>query len=304
MSINKVSDRRGRASIIKARVALLVVLVALPQCRSTRPETPERPVVAPRRYTCQRASQRPVIDGRLDEPVWRSAQATQDFVGIEGLHTPPPPYATRARLLWDGDYLYVAAELQDPAVRARLTRRDDVVYHDNDFEVFLDPDGDARHYIEIEINALNTVFDLLLERTYREGGPARREWNVEGLVSAVSVDGTLNDPSDVDRGWFVEMAIPWSAIAPYAKTPCPPRAGDVWRMNFSRVQWPHGVQGGPELVRKGIESNWVWTPQGVVDMHIPQHWGFVEFSDEVVTICDESPINRPNRARHGAGIRP
>ena len=116
-------------------------------------------------------------------------------------------------MLWDGDHLYIGAWLEDHDVWATLTDRDSIIYHDNDFEVFIDPDGDGRDYFEIEVNALGTVFDLLLERTYRAGGPARHSWNLAGLSLAVVVDGTLNDPNDIDRGWSVEMAIPWGALA-------------------------------------------------------------------------------------------
>ena len=182
-------------------------------------------------------------------------------------------------MLWDDENLYVAADIEEPDVRATLTERDSIVYHDNDFEVFIDPDGDARDYFEIEVNALNTVFDLFLERTYREGGPVHHEWNLTGLKTAVLIYGTLNHPGDRDDGRSVELALPWRALAESRGMRTPPQAGDVWRMNFSRVQWPDNLRGGsPELVGKGIEDNWVWSPQGEIDMHIPQRWGFVEFS--------------------------
>lgn len=177
--------------------------------------------------------------------------------------------------------MYVAAELDEPNVRGRIRRRDAIVYHDNDFEVFLDPDGDGRNYFEIEVNALNTVFDLLLERSYREGGPAWHDWDVPGLRSAARIRGSLNDPADSDEAWTVEMAIPWAALRDHTTAALPPVPGDIWRVNFSRVQWPdHMVGGGPDLVRKGIEDNWVWSPMGEVDMHLPSRWGFLEFVRE------------------------
>ena len=182
------------------------------------------------------------------------------------------------RMLWDERYLYIAAELQEPHVRATLTQRDSIVFKDNDFEVFLDPDGDARNYYEIEINAWNTIFDLLLVRSYRNNGPALHDWNLSGLLSAVFVDGTINDPSDIDGGWTVEMALPWAALGEYAGVPAPPATGDVWRMNFSRVQWPHRVvHGRYGNMPEAKEDNWVWSPQGLVDMHLPHRWGYVEF---------------------------
>jgi hypothetical protein len=182
-------------------------------------------------------------------------------------------------MLWDDEYLYIAAQLEEPHVWGTLKKHDEIVFHDNDFEIFIDPDGDCRDYYEIEINPLGTIFDLLLERTYADGGPALHDWNLEGLKSAVHVDGTLNDPSDVDRGWSVEFALPWSSLAEYANGPPPPQEGAAWRMNFSRVEWRQRiVDGRYEKIPDTPENNWVWSPQHVVNMHVPQCWGYVWFS--------------------------
>jgi hypothetical protein len=139
-------------------------------------------------------------------------------------------------------YLYIAAELEEPQLWATLTERDSIVFHDNDFEVFLNPTGDNHRYYEIEINALNTIFDLFLPKPYRDGGPADHGWDVKGLISAVHIDGTLNDPRDTDRGWSVELAFPWSAFDRHGGAKRPPRDGDQWRINFSRVQWDLDVK--------------------------------------------------------------
>jgi hypothetical protein len=95
----------------------------------------------------------------------------------------------------------------------------------------------------------------------------------------VLVNGTLNDPSDTDRAWSVELALLWTSLAEAAHRPAPPHDGDTWRMNFSRVEWPTRiVEGHYEKVPDTPENNWVWSPQGVIDMHRPERWGFVGFS--------------------------
>lgn len=59
----------------------------------------------------------------------------------------------------------------------------------------------------------------------------------------------------------------------------PPRDGDQWRINFSRVQWRHEVKDGKYQKVKGTkEDNWVWSPQGVINMHRPETWGYLQFS--------------------------
>jgi hypothetical protein len=180
-------------------------------------------------------------------------------------------------MLWDDDYFYIGATLEEPHVWAALTQHDSVIFHDNDFEVFLNPSGDGRNYFEFEINALNTGWDLFLPKPYRQGGRADNSWEIPGLRTAVAVDGTINDSRDRDRGWTVEIAFPWSAFRERsgAGRPAP---GDEWRINFSRVEWRLNVTDGKYEKPAGQrEDNWVWSPQGTVNMHVPEQWGYVRF---------------------------
>ena len=231
----------------------------------------------PKRYACHRAPSAVRVDGRLDDAAWKHAAWTDAFVDIQGASQPRPRFRTRAKMLWDDEYLYIGAELEEPHVWATLTEHDSVIFRDNDFEVFLNPSGDGRNYFEFEINALNTGWDLFLAKPYREGGKADNSWDIPGLRTAVAMDGTLNDASDRDRGWTVEIAFPWKAFASRAPVRRP-QPGDSWRVNFSRVEWQ--IEDGGKEYRKVAgkpEDNWVWSPQGVINMHVPERWGFVEF---------------------------
>jgi hypothetical protein len=233
----------------------------------------------PLTYSCPRAGQPVQIDGKLDDAAWSRATWTADFVDIEGAAKPRPRFRTRAKMLWDADYFYFAAEMEEPHVWAKLTNHDAVIFHDNDFEIFLNPTGDTLNYFEFEINARNTGWDLFLPKPYKKGGKADNSWEIPGLKTAVHVDGTLNDPSDTDRGWTVEIAIPWAAFrsrAPIER----PAPGSQWRVNFSRVEWLTDIRGGDYVKRPGKrEDNWVWSPQGLIDMHVPERWGFVRFEN-------------------------
>lgn len=230
------------------------------------------------------------MDGSLDHEVWDRAPWTEPFMDIEGPdHVPQPWLLTRAKLLWDSDALYIGAEMEEPHLWATLTERDSVIFQDNDFEVFLDPDDDGENYVELEINALNTVWDLRLPVPYRKGGSADSEFRLQGLKTAVQRSGTLNDPSDIDRGWSVTVAIPWRALASVSERRLPPRDGERWRLNFSRVQWDlEAVEGGYRKVPERPEHNWVWSPQWVVDMHRPRRWGYLEFQDEPRPVAEEA----------------
>ncbi len=183
-------------------------------------------------------------------------------------------------MLWDDTCLYIGAELEEPHLWATLTERDSVIFQDNDFEVFIDPDGDSLNYVELEINALNTVWDLLLRKPYRQGGEAESSFTLKGLQTAVKLDGKLNDPQDSDKGWALTIAIPWLAFAHLGNASLPPVVGDVWRINFSRVQWDLEVADGHyRKIPERPEHNWVWSPQWQIDMHQPEHWGYLEFAN-------------------------
>lgn len=237
--------------------------------------------IAPQGYVCGFAAESLKVDGRLEEALWKAAPWTEAFVDIEGDRKPKPRLRTRAKMLWDREYFYIAAQLDEPHVWGTLTKHDAVIFQDNDFEVFIDPDGDNHEYYEFEMNALNTTWDLFLPRPYKDAGTADNRWEIPGLQSAVHVQGTLNDPSDKDEGWSVEIAIPWKVLAEYAHRPAPPSHGDTWRVNFSRVEWQQEVvEGKYRKVPDTKEDNWVWSPQGIIDMHRPERWGFVQFSKE------------------------
>ena len=46
-------------------------------------------------------------------------------------------------------------------------------------QVFIDPDGDNHNYYEFEMNALNTVWELVLRKPYKDGGPCLNPYNLD-----------------------------------------------------------------------------------------------------------------------------
>lgn len=232
----------------------------------------------PKQYEAKRAAAAPVIDGRLDDAAWRAAAWTDWFIDIEGNAKPKPRFKTRAKMAWDEHYFYIAAEMEEPDLWAVYRDHDSVIFHQHDFEAFFDPDGDTLHYFEFEMNVLNTTWDLYLPKPYRFGGKADNGWEMPGAKTAVRAEGTINEPSDRDKGWTVEMAFPWTAFNRGPRPALPPRPGESWRVNFSRVEWQLLVKDGRYEKKPGTkEDNWVWSPQGVVNMHVPEKWGVVRF---------------------------
>lgn len=236
---------------------------------------------APKTYVCHKADKLILVDGKLNDDAWSNVQWTDSFVDIEGSLKPDPFYDTKAKMTWDDNYFYFGAYLEDPHVWASITARDAVVYKDNDFEIFLDPDGDTHNYYELEVNAFETEWDLILLKPYHDAdGVALDSWDIPGLISKVHVDGTINDPSDMDKGWSVEIAIPWRSLIGNFRSKTPPKEGETWKVNFSRVHWDTEIKDGKYVKTDNPEFNWVWSPQGHIYMHFPHFWGLVQFSEK------------------------
>jgi len=260
-------------------------------------------------YTCLRVNVDLPVNGRLDHPVWKKAPRSSRFVDmVSGV---PGFFDTRMAALWNERTLYIGFWIAESDIRAQITRRDDFVYRENDVEVFIEG---RDCYYEFQINALGTVyevfyiwqdaytpssrfncpeFDLLKREVDVLGGfqdstrfgkhPRGRrwaimDWDFPGLKSAVTVDGTLNDPATVDKEWRVELAFPWKGMRvldPERKLP--PRPGDIWRMDFSRFERLefNGVTADPH-------PGWSHSPHGVYDSHLPEAFSRVFFSDQLV----------------------
>ncbi|WP_221284843.1 carbohydrate-binding family 9-like protein [Mucilaginibacter sp. SP1R1] len=239
----------------------------------------------PEGYVVKHTAQAPAIDGDINDAVWQQARWTNDFVDIEGSLKPRPALQTNIKMLWDDSCLYIAARIHDPQVWARIKNHDEIVYHDNDFEIFIDPANTGHNYYEIEVNAVNTIFDLFLPKPYRSHGSAVIGWDAKGLRSAVKIQGTLNNTADTDEGWTVELAIPFKAVNPGFMAVVP-HDGSLWRINFSRVEYDTEIKNGQNVKLKDAasgrdlpEHNWVWSAQGVINMHFPERWGYLLFSN-------------------------
>ncbi len=248
-------------------------------------------------YHCRRAVEPFTLDGRLDKPFWDTALFTAPFIDIEGEHKPAPRFRTQVKLLWDDKNLYIGARLEGNEIWGTVKERDAVIFQDNDFEIFIDPDSDTQQYYEFEMNALNTVWDLFLPAAYRDNGNALNGYDIQGLRTAVYLDGRLNDPSAANKSWSAEIVIPFASVNECLPHKRAPQNGEYYRLNFSRVQWKTDVIEGsyqkctdPATGKFLPEDNWVLAPTGVINIHYPELWAFVFFTE---TEEDETACNIP-----------
>jgi hypothetical protein len=213
-------------------------------------------------YVVHRARSPIQIDGVLAEPAWDRAEKAGPFV--RSLDGKPCTASTEARLLWDDDNLYVAFLSQDPDVSGAFFKDDEKLYTSNVVEIFLNPSGDLSRYAEIEVAPTNALFDASFS-----GGPRKNmdlSWSSQAR-HAVHVDGTLNDPRDVDQGWTVELAIPFSALPGMQKPR--PSPGDKWRFNLFRLRQGPGQPGEGQA----------YSPPMVGDFHALDRFGTLRFED-------------------------
>lgn len=271
---------------MKNALILSLTLIVFSSCNQ-KPDSEilELQFPIPKKYEILK-TQKPIsIDGKANESSWDYASWTDSFIDIEGNKNPIPYYDTRVKMLWDDDFVYFYAEMEEEHVWGDITERDAVIFRNNDFEIFIKPNQFQPYYAEFEVNALGTLWELFLARPYRRNGPVLNQWDVNETQIGIDIRGTLNDPSDVDTGWNIEMAIPIQAIKDIDRG-SEVKEGSMWRVNFSRVQWQHQVKNGIYSRKQDAngkllpENNWVWSEQSAIAMHRPEHWGYLFFTDE------------------------
>ncbi|MCU7494116.1 MAG: carbohydrate-binding family 9-like protein [Ignavibacteria bacterium] len=247
---------------------------------------------SPRHYVCYRADGKINIDGKMDEESWQSAPWSDAFVDVAGGKKPAPEFNSRVKMLWDDNFLYIAARLEEPDVWATLRERDTTIYEDNNFEVFIDPDGDSQNYYEFEINALNTFWDLLMTKPYRVGGFPVSAWDMRGIKTEVGIQGTINNPGDRDSSWTVELAFPLKVLMQSSGHKGLPKDNEQWRVNFTRVEWGVSSIEGKYKRKDDQTSYWAWSPIGRVDYHYPEMYGYVQFSRNIAGTKEDNFIQR------------
>lgn len=234
------------------------VIAATVQIRGKRPPLPEASAM-------RIEGDKPlVVDGKLDEPAWQKAVWTKAFVPPNGADGPAP--VSKAAFLWTPTMLYIGVQSEDTDVWTDFKDRDSNTWEQEVIEVFLDPDGDQKDYLELQVTPANVVFDARFP-THRSDLAAARAWNMAGFLTGAFVDGTLNNRDDQDKGYTVEMGIP-VAEAPGAPHN-PIAAGDVWRLNVFRWDWPKG----------GKQVAAAFSPPVVPDFHALDKFGRLRFVD-------------------------
>lgn len=170
------------------------------------------------------------IDGQDDEPAWRRAAVVDNF-RIPGPAGGQPKTGTKAKLLWDRDYLYFFAEMEDHDLYADITEHNGRLWHNDVFELFLKPADEKPAYYEFEVNPAGATLELFFPARDAGGYDRFKDKTKIEFKTAVRLQGTLNLHDGKDKGWSTEGRIRWRDFAP---TGGGPKAGDVWNFAFCR----------------------------------------------------------------------
>jgi hypothetical protein len=212
------------------------------------------------RYEVKRAVAPIVIDGKLDDPSWKTAASIQFVFPWES--QTGAKQNTVAKLLWDDQYLYVGYECQDTDIVAVHTERDDPTYRDDAVEIFINPKPSQTGVsFGLEMNARAVLYDYLMY----DASYAMKRFNLSGVKLLTNIRGTLNARGDQDSGWTLEVAIPWENFEELAKRPV---NGTIWTANLNR--WD-GVEPNRRL------SQWSDSQMKTPNPHAPKRFGELLF---------------------------
>jgi len=212
-------------------------------------------------YICNFTDHNFKIDGIENELFWKNI----DAIWL----TPNKKESLKAKSwfksAWNEDYLFFLFWIEDKDIKATMSQRDDHIWHEEVMEIFIDADANPKTYYEFEWNALNTLLDLYVLNPNCNRDVIRQwwDWDCEGLLSAVNIKGTIGDSSDVDQGWFLEVAIPFSQIQ--TSKNIPPKNGGIWRFDITRRE-------GTE--NEGTLQKSSWIPPST---HFPLSYGKLIF---------------------------
>ncbi len=157
-----------------------------------------------------KTSSKITIDGRADEASWQNAKA-HSFENFYKFEKPSDKQNSRFKMLWDEEHIYFFFECDDQFITAREQNQDGEPYFDDCAEIFLIPkDAKINMHLRYEVNLYKSSNDFVfINDIYDNENFVVKSFNPDFDVE-VTVNGSINDNSDIDKGWTMEFAIPIS----------------------------------------------------------------------------------------------
>jgi hypothetical protein len=185
-------------------------------------------------YKCTWRTDKIKIDGILNEAAWdhKNVEVLDNF--MVSWEKRKPKTATKARLVWDNDYLYFCAEMEDSDLYADVKEPNGKTWTNDVFELFFKPSAKKLDYYEFQVNAANTPLQLHFPSRGAGGYQRFAPLTPVTMESTVKLHGTLNNHTDQDKGWTVEGRIPWTA---FKATGGRPKSGERWHFALCRYDY-------------------------------------------------------------------
>lgn len=198
----------------------------------------------PSKFECRWTDTPISIDGNGSDPAWKQAQPIAAFhLPWLGDKARMARTATKAKLLWDREYLYFFAEMEDSDLFADITQHDGELWKNDVFELFFRPDSTKPGYYEFQVNAAEAIYDAFYPKFDLDAMAKQSKIGEFHVEAKVKLNGTLNKRDDVDKGWSVEGRIPWTD---FIRTGGRPEPGEKWKLNLCRYDY-HKDWKEPEL---------------------------------------------------------
>ena len=229
-----------------------------------------------------RAEAPPSIDGRLDEPSWRSAESAGNFRQYEPNEGQAATERTEVRVLYDNSSLYVGVRLYDTEpgkIVTRLSRRDDNPDADR-FTFYIDPLHDRLTGAAFEVSAAGAQRDSIISNDTNRDSSWDAVWE-----AVVSID---------DEGWTAEIRVPLSQLR-FLKSD-----HQTWGFNVERFVYRKNEVSWFELVPKK-ESGLASRMANLTDIDGIEPHGAVEitpytlFRSEFIEPAPGNPFNDGSR---------
>ncbi len=187
------------------------------------------------------------IDGNVTDVLWEGATPVTGFTKPDGS---PAEHQTTVRFLWDDDYLYVAAKMEEPnpaGMRAQAGGDIPLTWDDDDFELFFDVTKTESTYSRLFQNMAGTRFNSRPRNEPEEG-----RYFTSTYESGIEIG---------EDYWSIEMQIPWDEM----RAPGTPEPGDTWHINIGRHR------------QQSETAQSQWSAIGGAGLYDPTKYGVLRF---------------------------
>lgn len=222
-------------------------------------------------YKVAKTAEPITIDGKMDEAAWKNAQEVSFDYFYRSDGKPIDQQKTKFKMMWDNTNMYLFYAAEDKSLTFRETQPDARPYLDDCAEFFVLPVPDSLNmHFGFEVNINKAMYDYIMFWQFAgKGNVFIKQYQADNYKVAFTTDGTINDDKDTDKGWTLEMSIPFSALGGFPR----PRAGAKWAFQ--------AVRQDRNAVDDRFRSTATLFPiyDARLDVHQPNRFGLLEFQD-------------------------